>query len=393
MDVMIKTRKITSDQIFTNTSVPLEDAVLILDSQGTILGIESLVDHDPVTVKRYDGIIVPGFVNAHCHLELSHMLGKADTGTGLIPFLKNVVNFRDIEEEVIKTAITQADQEMYTNGIVAVGDISNKTDTFFTKSKSQIRYYTFVEMFDFMQDELVDQFFSRYKKVFDQAPQACSVVPHAPYTVSRALFERINRLNQGIKSVSIHNQETSAENLLFEKKQGPFLSFYEAFGFSLDKFIPIGKTSIHYALSALDKKHKYLFVHNTTSNLADIRTAQGWSDQIYWVTCPNANLYIENKLPDYSLFINEDAKVCIGTDSLTSNWQLSIFEEMKTIAKYQSFIPTESLIRWATLNGAKALGFDDTLGSIQIGKRPGLNLITLNHQGKLDKTSTHKRLS
>ncbi|MEO1714151.1 MAG: amidohydrolase family protein, partial [Bacteroidota bacterium] len=65
-------------------------------------------------------------------------------------------------------------------------------------------------------------------------------------------------------------------------------------------------------------------------------------------------------------------------DSLTSNWQLSVLEEMKTIARFQSYIPFETLIRWATLNGAEALGFADELGSLEPGKRPGLNLLNLD---------------
>lgn len=62
----------------------------------------------------------------------------------------------------------------------------------------------------------------------------------------------------------------------------------------------------------------------------------------------------------------------IGTDSLTSNWQLSVLEEMKTIAKYQSYVPFETLLQWATLNGAMALGMHDLLGSLEEGKSPGV---------------------
>ncbi|HQV66448.1 MAG TPA: amidohydrolase family protein, partial [Saprospiraceae bacterium] len=94
--------------------------------------------------------------------------------------------------------------------------------------------------------------------------------------------------------------------------------------------------------------------------------------QIFWATCPNANLYIENKLPDYQIFRDADAKVTIGTDSLTSNWQLSIWEEIKTIRKYQSYIPLEELLTWATINGAEALSYEDRLGSFEVGKTPGI---------------------
>jgi cytosine/adenosine deaminase-related metal-dependent hydrolase len=94
-------------------------------------------------------------------------------------------------------------------------------------------------------------------------------------------------------------------------------------------------------------------------------------------------LYIENRLPNYQYFLDTGAKMTIGTDSLTSNWQLSILEEMKTIARFQSYVPFQTLLRWATINGAEALGFDDQLGSIEVGKKPGLLLLNLGEEEQL----------
>ena len=118
-------------------------------------------------------------------------------------------------------------------------------------------------------------------------------------------------------------------------------------------------------------------MHNTLSTDQDIAAAQKWSNHVYWATCPNANLYIENRLPNYKYFIESNAKLTIGTDSLTSNWQLSVWEEIKTISRYQSYIDFPTLIQWATKNGAEALGMEDKLGTIEIGKTPGINLVEL----------------
>jgi cytosine/adenosine deaminase-related metal-dependent hydrolase len=149
----------------------------------------------------------------------------------------------------------------------------------------------------------------------------------------------------------------------------------------------------HYALQYLDPQQRTLFVHNTLTTPDDIRAAQHWSPNTFWATCPNANLYIENRLPNYRYFIENQARVTIGTDSLTSNWQLSVLEEMKTIARYQSYVPFETLLRWATLNGAQALGFDDTLGSFEPGKRPGILLLQgLTPDGRLTATASVRRL-
>ena len=122
-------------------------------------------------------------------------------------------------------------------------------------------------------------------------------------------------------------------------------------------------------------RRRTLLVHNSISDVLDIRAAQAWNQNIYWTTCANANLYIENRLPDYEAFIDAGARMTIGTDSLTSNWSLSIWDEIKTISRYNSYLNFEDLIQWATLNGAEALGFEKELGSIAPGKTPGINLI------------------
>ena len=377
-------RKITADWLFPISSEPIENGVIIVDNQGKILKIDSRDHHDIASLEYYKGVLVPGFINTHCHLELSHMKGKVATGMTLIPFITGVVTQRGAEAEVIADAIEQAEKEMIEGGIVAVGDISNVTDTFAQKEKGNLRYYTFVEMFDFLQDNDADKEFEKYKSVYDAIPLAKgsrkSVVPHAPYSVSRRLFKKIKDLNAKDNStISIHNQETQSEQDLFLYGKGDFYDFYGKFGISLNNFVPSGKTSIHYALENLDPSVKTLFVHNTLTSKADIGAAQMWSENVYWATCPNANLYIENRLPNYQHFIDDHVRMTIGTDSLTSNWQLSILEEMKTIQRFQSYITFEILIRWATLNGAQALGFEDTLGSFDIGKTPGINLLDLEN--------------
>ncbi|MDO8367997.1 MAG: amidohydrolase family protein [Saprospiraceae bacterium] len=390
--------KITADWVCPVSSEPLENAVVITDDTGKILAIEARELHDPASLEIYHGILVPGFVNTHCHLELSHMKGKVDTGTGLIPFITGVVTQRNASAEIIADAIEKAEQEMLEGGIVALGDISNAPDTFATKAKGRMRYHTFLELFDFLQDASAEKTFLDGLAVYEQLELATgsarAFVPHAPYSVSKSLFEKINAFNPGSEiTVSIHNQETPPEMALFLEKRGAFLDFYGKFGISLDLFDATGQASIYYALTHMNPANRTIFVHNTLSSRADIEAAQAWSPHTFWATCPNANLYIENRLPDYSAFLDTQARVTIGTDSLTSNWQLSVLEEMKTIARYQSYVPFTTLLRWATLNGAQALGFEDTLGSMEVGKTPGIVLIQgVSPDWKLGGEATAKRL-
>lgn len=402
-------KKITADWIWPVSSPPVKRGVVILDEDGRVLALDERVHHDPASLEFHKGAIVPGFVNAHCHLELSHLKGLAPTGTGLLSFLQTVVNCREVPQEQIDEAIEKGDRAMYEAGIVAVGDISNKADTAAVKAKSRLRYYTFVEMFDLLKSDQAQSIFDGYFEVFRQQASdkgnRKSCVPHAPYSVSPKLFGLINRANasqvahssprgaDAEQTVSIHNQETAHEDEFFLTKTGGFIDFYNTFKIEVDEFQPTGRPSVYYALEHLDPQHRSLFVHNTMTRPEEIRAACEWSPgRVFWATCPNANLYIENRLPNYRHFLDEKALVCIGTDSLSSNWQLSVLEEMKTIARFQSYVDFETLLRWATLNGAKALGFDEELGSIEAGKSPGLNLLNLEEDLQLRADTSVKRL-
>ena len=367
----------TADYVFPIASAPIRNGIVVLDDAGTVVEVIDPALGAPTTPapapQRVEGVLVPGFVNAHCHLELSHLQGKSQTGKTLLPFLVDVVTLREVPQEEIDAAIREQDRRMWAAGIQAVGDICNKADTAAVKRDSPIRYYNFVEMFDFLQGARAEASYAMYRPAYEAQPAPKSAVPHAPYTVSDPLYGMINALNDGTETVSIHNQETVAEDELFLTGGGDFPAFFAGFGATLEGFTAPGTPSIYHALRHMDPDKRTLFVHNTLTDPAAIRAAQEWGrNGVYWATCPNANLYIENRLPRYQHFIDADANMCIGTDSLTSNWQLSVLEELKTINRYQSFIPFTTLLRWATLNGAEALQFDHVLGSLEAGKQPGL---------------------
>lgn len=375
----------TASYLYPITSPPIKDGIIGLDDNGRI--VEVLDPASPTFIapatapQKHEGVLIPGFINTHCHLELSHLAGKSKTGKTLLPFLVDVVTLREMPQEAIDSAISEQDRLMWEAGIQAVGDICNKLDTAPVKSTSPIRYYSFVEMFDFLQPDRAQASFEGYKSVYEgQATSngnAKSAVPHAPYTVSNPLYELINGLNKGTETVSIHSEETPAENELFISGGGPFHAFFQGFGASIEGFQATGKSSIHHALDRMDPRCRTIFVHNTLTTAEGIRAAEAWGQNgVFWATCPNANLYIENRLPRYDVFVAEGVKVTIGTDSLTSNWQLSVLEELRTISRFQSYLPFDTLLTWATINGAEALQMNKDLGSLEKGKAPGLLALT-----------------
>jgi len=395
---MSQLKYISADYILPISSAPIADGVIVINSDNVIEEIGTKEDFMSVDIQYYKGVLLPGLINTHCHLELSHMKDICPTGTGLVQFVTKVVQLRESPQEEIQASIKAYDESMWAAGIQAVGDISNKIDTAYQKSISPIAYYTFVEMFDMMQPALTRDTVENYRAVFagqdDSGKNKKSFVPHAPYSVTPELFAFINKANSGKRTISIHNSETPGELSMFRDGKGDLKSFFESLGINLDHFKPTGKASIDFTLEHMSPKRRNLFVHNTLTTKADIVAAQRWSKDVYWCTCPNANLYIENKLPDYNVFLDNNAKLTLGTDSIMSNWQLDIWEEIKTIKKYQSYVSLDVLLKAATINGAQALGYHKSMGTLEVGKSPGVVHVDVEwHDEKTDiSQSSSKRV-
>lgn len=359
-------------------TAPLKNGVLEIDSDGTIIKIltaEEALQLNIKDIQTYTGVLVPGLINTHCHLELSHLAGKIAQHTGLPGFVQQVMQQRQTSAAEIETAMEQADAAMYKNGIVATGDISNQPVSRAVKLNSKIYYHTFVEAMGFNPDRALEIILKAEETKNAFAPLKATIVPHAPYSVSTALFSEINKASGKTgESVSIHNQETADENSFFETKTGHFLKLYEFLGLDIAFFEAQGKSSLQTFLPLLSALPKTLLVHNTFTSKEDLDFAALNHPNLYWCLCPNANLYIENRLPDIQLLKNAGLTITLGTDSLASNHQLSILEEMKTLQQ-QAAVSFEEVLRWATLNGAAFLGLDQQLGSFEPGKKPGINLI------------------
>jgi len=373
-------RKIAAHYVFTGIGKPIKNGILTVDDSGKILDISQSNENlrEVAGLEFYSGILIPGFVNTHCHLELSHLKGKINEHTGLPGFVSQINQTRQADDSEIKKAIKKADADMWYNGIVAVGDISNTNHSFETKANSKIVYHTLLEIFT-TNPGMVDKQFENAKKLDNQLKSlglASSIVPHAPYSVTPAMFDLIRDHDAENKQIiSIHNQECASENELYRSKSGELHDTFVKLGINFDAIPQTGKNSLESIQPLMSKTVNTLLVHNTYSGLEDIEKAYKYFKKLYWCMCPNANLYIENRLPDISLFQLMGQKITIGTDSLASNHHLSILEELKTISYFFPQITTEELIKWSTINGAEALGLQHTLGSFEIGKAPGVNLI------------------
>ncbi len=372
-------RHVSAEFIIPVNGVPLKNGIISIDDRGEIINLYDNTASAIITepVEYLDGIIVPGFINSHCHLELSHMMGKVAPGEGLLAFLNKVIRQRSTDESEIIDAMQKADRTMQENGIVAVGDISNNLLSKNIKDASPLHYHTFVEFLGFDPQNARSIYDKALELLQNFSPLPASLAPHAPYSVSKELLKLFQKNTQGHSELtSIHNQESEDENELYRYKTGDFLDFYKNLNLNIDFFKPQARNSIQSIIPLFSPKQRILLVHNTYTSLKDVYFANRFNRNIHWCFCPKANMYIEGRLPKIEMFLFHDFNITVGTDSLASNDKLCILSELKAIKQHFPTLSFTETIRWATINGARFLGIDQKYGSIEQGKKPGLNLIT-----------------
>ncbi|UOF94398.1 MAG: amidohydrolase family protein [Bacteroides sp.] len=359
----------------------LENKALIINNYNVIIDI---INNDEYNHYRnyvyYNGIISPGFINSHTHMELSFLKKKIKKNIGLTKFINEVISKKKRQYSNKEKYIYMRDayHEMIQEGIVAVVDISNNTSSFLFKKKFQkINYHTFLEIIDINHNHNNIKSYldiTRYNKL------KISITPHAPYSVKEITLKMLGKTNQSLSLnkdiynyniLTIHNQESIHENIMFKYGKGKIIDMYKKWNYKLDNFKCYKSNSLLTYLPWIINR-KVLLVHNTYTNYNDFYYANQYSN-VYWCLCPNANLYINNKIPDKHIF--ESSKILLGTDSYASNNSLSILSEIKTIQKFYPNISLTTALKWCTSNPSSFFEWNH-LGKIKIGLTPGINLIT-----------------
>ncbi len=415
-------RKFQATHLFTGQEMSDEDSVLVTTEEGMVQAILPAAEAGE-GVDRLEGLLSPGFVNCHCHLELSHLKGLIPERTGLVDFLLAMIRERAASDKPqaasgrqgesadrpgegnhtdrVSAAILQAEEDMLHNGIMAVGDICNTTDTLPQKRQGRLFYHNFIEAIGFL-DEGADKRFAGSLAVFKEFAdsytlpiEANSIVPHAPYSVGPRLFGLITGF-PGNHLLTIHNQEDETENEFYRNGKGDLTRLYQTLGIDTSFFGGTGKRSLESFLPHFCRNQALILVHNVATREEDLRFALDWQEEsgvrLFFCLCPNANLYISGKLPDPELLIGHDCRIVVGTDSLASNRQLSILEELKTLQRQYPGLPATRLLQWATWNGAQALQLDSVLGGFSPGRQPGVLLIEDMKEGRFGAGSTVRRL-
>lgn len=303
------------------------------------------------------------------------MKDYSSKGKGLGDFIEQIRSTRDYNKESVYSSTSSADNYMYKEGIVLCADVCNTSDSFNIKKQSRIRYINLLEVFG-LDPEKAGRRMDDIIKVAEAAKQMdlpYSLVPHSAYSISLTLFRLLRNESLNNKITSIHFMESAGEEAFLKNQTGSLMSSYKRSGLIPSKLeIPGSHTDV--VLNEITKSGNLILIHNTFVDRKTIRMVKE-RENLFWCLCPNSNIYIENQIPPLNLLMEEGCEIVIGTDSLASNTNLSILDELKTLQFNFPEIPIEDLVFWATINGAKALGEEEQYGSIEPGKKPGLLLL------------------
>lgn len=393
-------RRISAEYLYDGSSYePLKNAYVEVADDGTVLAIGK-VENPETEPEFHRGAIVPGFVNTHCHLELSYLKGKFRKGTGMAGFIDQINEMRDTSSmEEKKSDIAFWMNEMWKRGVTAMGDISNCSDTFECKAGSPMYTRTFLEVFGTEPQDcqnVIDNVLE-LQKTADKYGIDAAPGPHACYTMSPELLTAVSAI--GLKSgyLSFHSEETQEEEDMMISGSGPMWENRRKAGMSVPPVT--GKSSLLYFIDRLEKAHPapfdehILLVHECCMNEEGMRAVKNVMKNAYIALCPCSNIFIHNALPPIGLMKKEGLRLTIGTDSLSSNDDLDMVREMFCIQENFPDVPLGEIISWATRNGAEFLGKGDFYGRLAEGFKPGVAVIDhIDKEGRLTTASKSIRI-
>ena len=392
-------RRIAAKYLYPLTSFePIVNGFVEVEDDGTVIrtGVCAEVAAEP---EFYDGAIAPGFVNAHCHIELSSMKGLFRKGTGMAGFIDQINALCDTKTPQEKVQdLTVAMDRLWDQGVVAMADISNGSDSLAVKAQHPMYTRTFLEVFGTEPEDCgaVMEGVLKLKEMADGFGIDAAPTPHACYTMSPELVTAVSA--EGLKSgfLSFHSEETEEEEEMLKYGSGKMWENRKKAGMSVPPVT--GKSSLLYFIDRLLAGHPapfdehILLVHECCMDQEGIDAAKAVMNHPFVAVCPLSNLFIHNALPPIDLMRRNGLKVCVGTDSLSSNDDLVIVDELYCLQRNFPEVPVGELLTWASRNGAEFLAKPE-FGALEPGRRPGLALIDhLDADGRLTAASKSRRL-
>lgn len=361
-------------------------------------------------------LLMPGLVNAHCHLELGYLRGKLPAGRfvdWVIQLMRQVSDAmkRGLLEQLTRQSVEAGVAESLAAGVTTVGDITRQAKiSRSVLSQAPLRAVSFGEVTGLGQRRA--GFAERLAAAADTSTDGprlqIGLSPHAPYTVEGpALRQAVQLARQAKLPLAMHLAELSEETEFLAHLTGPLRELWNTSGGAvefLDDLIPLfpegpvrwaerwglfeaagcdqtAGTTLNDACPGGPLPHRVwhpgvpvLLAHMNYVNDDEIGLLGGASV----VLCPRTRAFFGHQRPHrYREMLAAGVNVCLGTDSLASNPDLSLLREAAALRKTDPTLPVQTILEMVTLRGAKALGMDSQIGSLAVGKQADIIALPL----------------
>ena len=300
-----------------------------------------------------EATLTPGLVNAHTHLDLTSSADSVQRTPKFTDWVFQIVGKRT--PSAIGPSVREGVQQSLIGGVTTVGDIDGTGESVQILRDTPIRKVVFFEVLGFS-GERTAMGLTRLATYLGNLPVPDSLLmpalsPHAPYSTSADIYRQC--VASGL-SVCTHIAETKQELEFLSSGTGAFVDYLEAFGISTVGWHPPQATPMQYMKTLGVLRKNSLLAHCNYLTDADVKTlAESGASVVF---CPRSHHYFYHTNHPVLQLIEKGINVAIGTDSLASNWSLSLLDELKFLARAQPCIPPETLFDMVTCNGAKALG-------------------------------------
>ncbi len=353
---------------------PIRDGrVAVLGNRIVWVGEAGEAGEPKAPVQRLGpGVLLPGLVNAHCHVELSHLRHRIDYSLGFVPWVQNLIDARRSENAgVVRLKVQDAVKALENTGTVAVGDVSNNLAHLDLLADSDLHAVVFYEVIGWDPAQASSVFAAALGRLAQLDPDLperdvrVRLAAHAPHSVSKELLALMAKRGG---PAAIHLAESPAECRFFRSGNGEWTDFLKRRVGTVPFQAP-GLSPIAYLDSLGLLNSQLLAAHCTQADDDDIALLA--ARKVSVVVCPRSNRNLKVGLPPVQKLADAGVNLCLGTDSLASVPTLDLMDDVAALRRAVPTLRPEAIVRMVTEAGARALGLDE-LGTITPGKRADL---------------------
>jgi aminodeoxyfutalosine deaminase len=377
---------IRADTVITNVGAPISDGAVVIDGNTiTAVCASSDIQITGPVLDLGKHVLMPGLVNAHCHLDFTMMRSAISPQRTFTDWIRRINALkRSLSDDDYRAAIAKGFAELRKWGTTTVANIESFPELLIGMEKPPIRTWWFFEMIDVRHRETSEDVVSGAMSFFEKNGDwlgGFGLSPHAPYTASGRLFELTAKVAQKLgMRVTAHVAESHEEWQMFKDGSGAMYDFLLRLGRWMYDCHHDRTPLAHVAHHGCFDGEGWLLAHMNELDASDFALLASLppNRRPSVVHCPNSHRYFSHNPFPMRKLMEIGIPICLGTDSLASTDSLSLFEEMRTLAKREPWLGAPDILQMATCNGAAALGLN--AGKICVGAVA--DLIALPYDGK-----------